>query len=264
MAQATNHANADLAILQQGNKALYGGASAPHLALEVDFRDERSNAAGGGNTKAVAFFDNFLGAAIDSRWVATLSTGATAAVNSQTGGAIRISTDTDDDDRANFALGLHWTVSNGWTVCEAKVRNVTAITLRGVEIGLSDATSETAGLAFSSIGGSPTAIADNAAVFAINSDDSIASWACATVKAAGTPSITASGVAPVAAVYQEFRVAIDALGNCYFWINDVLVATKLLAIATTAILTPWIALKSLSGAIKIIDVDYINVYGNVA
>lgn len=266
MAVNTNQkANSDIAFMQGGNKMLIGGGKTPFIPLEVESRDLQAVLANAGNTLAVGIFDDFLGDAVLSPWAENLSVGATAAINSQAGGAIRLSTDTDDDDFATLALSLSWLVSNGLTVFNARVRCNTAITLRAVEIGVSDALSETAGLAFSSHDATVVAVADDAAIFAINSDESITTWSCLTARANTNVLRTNSAVTPTAGVYQKFTIAIRSDGSVFFLINDALVGSHPAnSIATTALLTPWISLKSLSAAAKTIDADYIGMFGERA
>ncbi len=208
-----------------------------------------------------AVYDDFLGAAISTRWATNLATGATIAINAQQSGVIRFTTDTDDDDHATLALGLHFLVSKGWTYFEAGVKSVTAITLRAIEVGLSDALSETGGLAFSnhSVAG-VTDVATDAAIFGYDTDSSMTAWAANTVKA-GTQQAVNTGVAPSTSAFQKLAVQISPAGKAFFYINGSLVAEVANAVATTAVLTPWISLKSLSGATKSIDVDYVFVAG---
>lgn len=207
--------------------------------------------------------DHFLGAAVNTRWATDLSTGATVAINDQETGVVRLSTDDTDDDHATLALGLHFLVSKGWTFFEARIKSVTAITARALEFGLSDALSETNGLAFSSHDATPVDVATDAAVFGYNTDESMTTFSALSVKAGGTPQYTLLAGAPSTS-FIKLGVLIDSAGNAYFYVNGVLVATHLLAVATTALLTPWITLKSLSGAIKEIDVDYIVIAGEAA
>ncbi len=259
------YANTNIAT-QVGGDVYEMGTPAGQTTLH-SWEGVRAVRANAGSHEYVGFFDDFVGDAIDTRWDEDLATGSAIAIQAALNGTIRFSTDTDDNDHATLALGLHWRVNKGLTVFEARVTQVSAITLRAVEIGLSDALSETAGLAFSSHDATPVDVADNAAVFAINSDESVATWSLCSVNA-GTPQRSDSAVAPVAGTFQGFRIVIDEDGNAAFYIDANgdeedyrLVGTHLLAVAPTAILTPWITLKSLSGAIKTMDVDYIGIYG---
>ncbi len=251
-------ASANIAIEQQGNVLLVGG-STPR-PTEINYEELKWLLAAQGSPSHYGFWEDFNGAAISTKIATNLSTGAAFAINSQLGGAARLSLDTDDNDFGTVALGLNFSAVNGTLEFTCKVRQNTAITLRHVEIGISDALSETAGEAFSSVA-TPTAVATDAAVLAIDSDETITLWTALSVKNGGTPQKTTTAVGPTADVYQVFKIAIDAQGNAFFYVNDALVATQLLAITVSASvpLTPWISLVSLSGAIKTLDVDYLGV-----
>jgi hypothetical protein len=213
------------------------------------------------NPDYVAFWDDFLGDSVNATWQPDLSTGSTIAINTQNGGAIRFTTDTDDDDHATLTLGLHWLVSNGWTFFETRFKSVSAITVRAIEIGLSDAISETNGLAFSnhSVAGI-TAVADDAAIFGYDTDATMTTWAANSVNAAGTPQATLLTAAPTTS-YVRLGIAVNDGGDAFYFVDGDLVATHTSAVATTAVLTPWISLKSLSAATKSIDIDYAAIAG---
>lgn len=251
--------NSNITFPQGASSIRIGDREATH-PLEFTHDEFRKVLAGAGAHNYVGIFDDFLGDAIDARWDEDISTGATIAVNAQAGGAIRFSTDTDEDDHATLALGLHWLVSAGYTFFEARVKSVSAITLRAIEVGLSDAVSETNGLAFSNHSASGvTDVATNAILFGYDTDASMTTWAANSVNA-GTPAATALTAAPSTS-WQRLGVLVDSAGNGSFYVDGTLVATHALAVATTAVFTPWISLASQSGAIKSIDVDYISIYG---
>lgn len=251
-------ASANIAIEQQGNILLVGGSTA--FPSEISYEELRSVLLGGVASGHYGFGEDFEGAAISTKIATNLSTGATFAINSQLGGVARLSLDTDDDDFGTVAVALNYSPVNGTLIFSARVKCVSAITLRDVEIGISDALSETGGLAFSSVS-TPTAVATDAAVLAINSDESVAVWTALSVKNGGTPQKTTTTVAPVADTWQEFKLVVDQQGNVGFYINGTLVATHLLAITSSAAvrLTPWISMKSLSGAIKTLDIDFLSI-----
>lgn len=256
-------ANANIAIEQQGNKWLLGGATP--FGVEIDYTELQALLSGANvPVNHVGFGTDFLGAAISTQIATNLSTGATFAINSQVGGAARLATDTDDDDFGTVAVGLNWSPVNGPLVMVARARQNSAITLRHVEIGISDALSEAAGMAFSSIS-TPTAVATDAVVMAIDSDESLATWTTVSVKNGGTPQKVAglAAAAPVAGTYQVFKLIIDTSGTAYAYVDGVLIATITNAITVSASvpLSLWISLHSLSGAIKSMDLDFIAIYG---
>lgn len=257
-------ANSDIALVQAGSlgasrAAFVVGARSGRPTLH-EWESVRWSLLNG-NPDYVTFFDDFLGDAVNTTWQPNLSTGATIAINAAQNGTARFSTDTDDNDFATLALGLHWLVSKGWTLFEARVASVSAITLRAIEVGLSDALSETNGLAFSDHSATGiTAVATDAAIFGYDTDAGMSRWAANSVKGGGTPQATLLSDAP-STTFARLGVAINSSGDAFYYVNNELVATHTDAVATTAVLTPWISLKSLSGAIKSIDVDYVGIAG---
>jgi len=251
-------ANTNIAWNQGGNHALLGDAAG--FPSEHIWSDQQGVAANSGAEGYVGFWDDFLGDLIVDEWAANLSSSSTAAINAQTPGVARLTTHTDDNANATLVLGLHWLVSNGWTVFKARVKNVTAITARAVEIGLSDALSDANGQAFTSHDETPVAVATNAALFGFNADDSMTTFSACSVNA-DVAAVTVSAGTP-AATYTKYEIRISAAGTAYFFVNNVRVATHALAVATTAVLTPWISVTNLTAATaRSIDVDYVGVWG---
>ena len=94
-----------------------------------------------------------------------LPSGPTVSISSQaTEGKASLVADATINHFGNLALGLHFLVSKGYTFFEARVKNVSAITARILEVGFNDALAPAAGLAFSNHT-TPTAVSTNAAIF---------------------------------------------------------------------------------------------------
>lgn len=260
-------ANVNWAVKPTGDQLEIGAQT--RALYEPYWYDVAAAIANSGSGNSIGTFDHFLGDTLRDEWATDLSTGAGIAIDTSNteGGQATFTTDTDDNDHATLALGLHWLVSNGTIVFEAAVKSVTAITVRAIEVGLSDALSETNGLAFSSHDATPVDVATNAAVFGYNTDDSMTTWSALAVNA-GTPVYADTEVAPSTSGFQRLGIVIDSAGNVHYYIGGVgqpanFIATHSLGIATTALLTPWITLKSLSGAAKTINLDYVMCYGPV-
>lgn len=209
------------------------------------------------SSEYISAFDDFLGATISARWAVAVSASTTAAISAAREGKITLAADATINHFANVALGLHFLVSNGYTFFEARVKNQTAITARILEVGFNDALAPAAGLAFSNHT-TPTAVSTNAAIFGYSSAEN-ALWKVNTVKA-GTAAKTVLTAAPTT-TYQKLGVIIDSVGTAYFFVDGVKVATVTNAVATTSLLTPWIALKTTAGTAANFDVDYIFVGG---
>lgn len=250
--------NVNIAHKQGGDAYLLGSKAGRQT--QHDWDDIQSVYANAGSEDYVGFWDDFLGDLLVDEWAANLSASSTAAISAASGGMVRLSTHTDDNANATLVLGLNWTVSNGWTVFKARVKNVSAITARAVEIGLSDALSESNGQAFTSHDSTVVAVATNAALFGFNADDSMTTFSACSVNA-DTAAVT-TGVGTPSTSYTKYEIRIDSAGNAYFYVDGSLVATHLLAVATTAVLTPWISVTNLTAATaRSIDVDYVGIWG---
>lgn len=251
--------NTNLGFDQQGTSGLFTGSKSGKRVDHPWYHlwGTLENAI---NPDFVGYGDDFLGDTIRAEWQPTVTNASTIAINTQNGGAIRMTTDTGASDAASEALGIYWLVSNGWTVCRGRIKQVTAITNRLIEFGLNDAVAPAGGLAFSDPS-VPTAVSANAAVFAYK-DGSMTTYSALAVNASGTPQAALAVATPTTA-YQYFSIEIDPLGNAYFFLGNppVLVATLLLAVATTAILTPWVAIKNGSAAAHSQDVDFLSIHG---
>lgn len=261
--------NANIAI-DQGTDLLrlgsFDGQDSVHF-----WRDVQVALSAAGSPAQLGFFDHFLGDALKDQWQTDLSTSSTIAINAQANGIARFATHTDNDANATLALGLHFTPANGIIVMQVGVKQVSAITARAVEVGLSDALSETAGQAFTSHDATPVAAANNAAIFGFMADDTLTSFSALSVNAAGTPQVTL-GVEAASTDLSHLTVVIDAAGNAYFFTGKAtatskpaLVATHSLAVATDALLTPWVSITNQTvGTARTMDVDYVGVRGVAA
>lgn len=217
----------------------------------------------GSVTVASAFYD-FFGDALPGELVPTANNSGTVAANGGAGGTARFTTGTTSTNHATLALGTHWLVSNGFTLFTARVASITAIATRTIEIGLADATTETNGLVFSAHGTTTTAVADNAAIFAYDTGatPTLVTWGLFSVNATVAATRQVTTVAPVAGTYQRFDIAINSSGDAFYYINRALVGTQTAAVATTALLTPWIGVTTLAASAAIIDADNFGIVGD--
>jgi hypothetical protein len=251
-------ANTNIAQDQGGDTFRLG--SKDGIDRLYDHWDVSSAWSGAGALGRLGYFTDFLGDTFDATLAVDLAASSTAALNAQQSGVLRVTTNAAAGAHGTVALGLHWLVSTGVLIAQFRVKQVTAITDRIVEVGLSDALTETNGRAFSSHDATPVDVATNAAIFGYNSaEDAVFNTLSVN---AGTPQYAASTHAPSTS-YSTLTVTIDAAGNARFYVGDppVLVATHLLAVATTALLTPWISISSIAGAAAIQDVDFFTVHG---
>ena len=86
-------------------------------------------------------------------------------------------------------------------------------------------------------------------------------WSKLSVKAdVATQSFTTTALA--ADTYVKLSIAVNSAGNIGFYINDVSVGSVEAAVATAAVLTPWISVKTTNTTSKILTVDYWRVAGS--
>lgn len=247
--------NTNIGFLQGGGSAQLGSRAGtpvtfPYTGLISSW--------GVNNRDYIGWFDDFQGDTVNTTYQPTLSASVTFASNAQVNGVARATTTTTDDDFADIALGLHYRVAPQGLWFEARIASVTAITLRAIEVGVSDVLAPAGGLAFSNHSATPTAVATNVAMFGYDTDSSMTTWALNTVNNAGTAASTVITAAPTI-TFQTLGIYITPTGTAQFYVNNALVGSVANAVLTTANLTPWIALKSLSAAAKSLDVDYVSI-----
>jgi hypothetical protein len=208
------------------------------------------------NPDYVAFFDHFLGDTLSAEWDTDVSTGATVAVLSAANGTVRFDTAATDNGHATLALGLHWTTGSDFLIAEARFASATTTVTRAIEVGISDAVSETNGLAFSSHDATPVAVATDAVVFGFNTDDTMTAWSAISVNDGGTPQQTDTAIALTADTFQKLRIVVNQTGDAIFYIDGTEVARHLLAVNTAVLVSPWVTLKTLAATTAVADVDY--------
>ena len=262
-------ANSDIALVQGGSQgsprdAFVIGARSGRPTF-IPFKQIRSSFALGSSDQ-VAFFDHFVGnvggSAVPVPWSEDAGSTGTVLPEGGTGGQAELTTAATTDDHITLALGAHWLVGaglSGWLFFEGRVQ-LDDLTESILEVGLSDALSETAGLAFSdhTVAG-VTDVATNAAMFAYDSDAG-GNWLVNAVNA-GTPQAVDTGVAATTS-FVELAIEVSPDGDAYFYIDGSLVATVEDALAAVAV-TPWLSLVALEDAVKTASVDYVGVVGDL-
>jgi hypothetical protein len=224
-------------------------------------------------------FDDFLGYALNAyKWHALAgSNGGTGqtpallvgtaegAVQLETGGG---STYTMAVQGSQLVGARNFLVSNGETKFEAALGTISAITDVNANFGLIDAV--TLSVPFTISGVTVTATSTNAACFVLDDLNATAKTLYAvSINAGGTAQITkcaALNNQPAPSTYtldtagnHAYRVDIDNAGNANYYIDGTLVATQLLAVATTALLAPSVGIfsQAAGGNAQTLLVDYI-------
>lgn len=212
----------------------------------------------------VDFFDDFLGKTLSTRWTALHGTDGSAASAidaDQANGAVVLttgagSTHTEAVNGSGIAANRNFLISNGGTVFETRLGNISALTSQCIFFGLSDA--DTLLSAFTRTTTTTTANATNGVGFLQDAASTNTHLYAVAVNAGGSPQSVALGVDVDTAKYHTYRVEIDALGNANFFIDGLQVGTILLAVATTALLTPGVNMFSeATSASQTLLIDYV-------
>lgn len=226
-------------------------------------------------------YDDFLDAAIDTtnNWIVFNGggTGAASAVTvtapegkvNMTSGTAGTAGVADATVMSLILLAKGSLVSLGKTVMEARV-STTAITGATISVGLSDKlASGSAEAVLHTV--KAEAIADdgltvaNAASFCQDSEATTpANFYCTSENAGTIASVAAavdviSGVDLVVNTYITLRMEVDATGDIRYYIDGLLVHTETTAVATTALLIPYIAATAEDGTPvgTALSIDYV-------
>lgn len=242
--------NTNIARLQGGHKFELGGYDG--APVEVDWKDVLQAFASGGARNVVGVWDDFIGAALDTNlWtVDAASTGTGAYGTLQVGGAVRLTT-------AAAAANDHVTLAGDTLLSPTRLSAIwraklSAITERAVELGVSDAASETAGLAFSSVT-TPTAVATDALVFGYNSGQSANWYALAVVN---DVAVTYDTGIVADDEWHEFQILVTPAGAARYYIDNTLVATHEGAVRAAAVFRAWATNVTLGTASAELQADF--------
>ena len=224
-------------------------------------------------------YDDFLGYALNTlKWNplagSNAGTGQTPAVLAgTTNGVVQLET----GGGSTYTMAVNGTqlvgsrnslISQGETRFEAGIGNASAATNINVNFGLIDAV--TLSVPFTVSGVTVTATSTNAACFVLDKNaTSTTKFYAVSINAGGTPKITLcaplnnqaapSSLGLDTAAIHDYRIDIDAAGNASYYIDGTLVASQLLAVATTARLAPSVGAfsQAAGGNATTFQVDYI-------
>lgn len=250
--------NSDIALQQAGsrgapNAAMVLGARSG-VPTVIPFEDLRWTANGANN---VSLFDSLFGVAGEtiSGWTADAGSTGTATYTG-TGGGVLTTAAAAANDHVTISVGQPLVAENGTIFFEAQV-SLAAITEIAVEIGLSDAASETAGLAFSdhTVGG-VTDVATDAVVVAFDTGDSLTNWTVNTSNN-GTPQAADTAVAVAATTNYTFRLVVNTDGDVDVYVNGTLTNSITDAIATDANVGAWITCVTRGASARTLNLKYV-------
>ncbi|HEX5461897.1 MAG TPA: hypothetical protein VFX20_18175 [Steroidobacteraceae bacterium] len=220
----------------------------------------------------VAHFDHFVGQALSSAWGVAKGSDAGAANFSThvalngtirgTTGAGATTTMAVNGVQVSGALNFEADSGNLQFGCRVKLAAVTTV---AIFVGLTDQTAALE-MPINGAGGGDgfTSTATDAVGFLFDTTMTNAHWwgvgVANDVDAVGQD----SGIAPVAAAYDDLFIQVDANGNAGFFLNGKPVGTLMQSAVTKSVpLAPVIAAFRRSAASTTIDADYLGAGGNV-
>ena len=186
---------------------------------------------------------------------------STEAISTANGGVFRLTTGATDGNRAAFSTSLNYQADGGLLIGEARIKSVTAITIRAYFIGFTDVVpSGTLENPIEMSGTTLTSTADDAVGFMYDTDSTNDTWYGVGVKAGADAVPVNTGVAPAAAgTYQTLRVEVNADGNARFFIDGKYEGSVSSAVTASTALCFIVMMETRSAATKVLDTDLIYV-----
>lgn len=210
--------------------------------------------------------DEFEGDILKDEWAINVDAGCTMAIIAALNGTVVGTTTAVDNDWATLARALNWSAAQACGI-EARIalNTVSDVT---IEMGFNDALTEVQGSTFddyvNGAAGIPVNISDDAAIIGWDFDSIavFANFTAVSVIAGVPPMAQDMGILPVGGTFYVLKVQFDALGNAYFYINNNLLATRLLAITPADPLTPWLSIRNKDAGIRTHTIDYVKIWQN--
>ena len=213
--------------------------------------------------------DDFLGNILKDEWDLYLGAGCAGAIVPALNGTVALTTVAGDNLFAQLSHALN---HNALRSCGIEARVALDVaTLCTIEVGFCSALTEAQGRAYddylNGVGGIPMPVAANhSAIIGFDPLDSAAGYPNFTaVNSLGgvSPLAVNMGILPVGGTFYRLKVQLDAAGNAFYYINDDLLATHLLAVTPATPLTPWLAVSNKAGAIaRNLTIDYVKFWQN--
>lgn len=216
----------------------------------------------------VVFFDDFLGDVVADQWAFTEGTDSStsdgAILSGVVNGVYRLtagdSAGTAAADQAQLNSYLQWKANTGGLAMEARVK-LAAITTVTCFIGLTDTLALETPIESAASADTLTTTATDAVGVMFDTRMSTDKWWLVGVANDVDATAQNSGVAPVAATYETWRIEVSLTGAATFYRNGVQIgATMTGAVTPTVLLTPVFCIRP-EGAVanRILDVDYVSV-----
>ena len=229
----------------------------------------------------VVLLDDFMGALLNAdHWLSTVSgtVGGTAptsviplVTSGAVGGVFRMTspnvTGTKAGNQSGIAGAAQWLPTAGGLAMQVRFKLSTATTSRSLFFGFTNAARNAATSPLTRAISSNTAGTGSTEVVGVmlNTDATEGTvYQLASIKAAGTPVLITTTLAPVADQYETWRVEINAAGVARFYRNGIVVqqGTTLISLTAAANLVPVFYCGDIVGTGKVTDIDYIHVVQN--
>ena len=212
----------------------------------------------------VVNFDDFDGAAILGVWGVNKGSDAGAAnfaINAALNGTIRGTTGANA--AATYATNgiqvtgqLNFQANSNGLEFGARVK-LAAITTVALFVGFTNATTLQMPINGAGGGNGFTVVANDCVGMLFDTTMTNANWWAASAKGGVATTGINSGVAPVAATYDDVFVQVDATGNASFYLDGASVGTIANAVTANVALLPVVAAFRRSAASTTVDVDYL-------
>lgn len=219
----------------------------------------------------VAYFDDFIGDALDARWNIVEGTDSAtsdaAILAGGIGGVLRFTTGDAGTglaaDMIQMTQALQWQASNGGLAIEARFK-LSAITTCYCFFGFTDVVTLEAPIISAASADTFTTTASDAVGIMFDTRMSTDNWWLTGVAGDTDATMQNAGVAPVADTYEVWRIEIDSSGVAQFFRNGAAIGTRMTGAVTPGTdLTPTFNVGKTSVAASMTaDMDYIHVSMN--
>lgn len=198
-------------------------------------------------------------------WATSVANGGAVAISAMANGAVRLTANAGADDNCAELIGQAvWYAQQAPSFeCRLKVDNITTV---GFAFGLFDnlvntndqIKCEISGTTVVDRGSTPTLVG-----FVFDTDATTDRYYIVNSNA-GTEggTLQASGIVPVNATYETFRIDVDASGNATYYRNGAAIGFKASAVATNVALAPYFGLITRVNGARNLDVDYVKCWQN--
>lgn len=217
----------------------------------------------------VSITDDFIGNSLNTNlWLAVEGTDSATSdaslLSGGIGGVLRLTTGDAGTglaaDQEEIVSRLQWQASNGGLAIQGRLR-LSRLTNAWAYIGFTDKLTLEGPVVSAASGDTVTTNATDAVGFMFDSRNTTQNWFLVGVANNVDAIVQNSLVAPVASIYQTFRIEVDVNGQAVFFINGQQVGTAMVGAVTAATdLTPVISVANTSGTVTFtMDVDYVHV-----